>query len=235
MIYSYNLTKEQMWLMEAKSVITAKDAQALFDNHPRIVAGKNVMMQKYGCFAPRMVPNFKLACVRIKNEYVAEYKNSALKDLENKYVFIGILKEQSLLNELTFVWLPFCDRMYVVDEQPFEIIERPKLFSLKKKRCCFNIGNSSYDRGLYTNFRSHKVHKFLQKNLLKREFKLYRRKMVALADCAEITIYQDDNKFIKDCLQTYEPMWLLRNKPEKIDFSECLYSSEKPLSPCQDY
>lgn len=215
MIYSYDLTNEQTKLMKAKSVITAKDVQALVDNHPRIVAGKNVMMQKYGYLAPRMVPNFRLACVRIKNEYVAEYKNSVLKNLENKYVFIGVLKEQSLLNELTFVWLPLWDLFYVVDDQPFEIIERPKLFLNKKKVVYDFFSTISYDRGKGYCEVDNKNYPIVQRNYLKREFAIKRNRIAAVADLVNTQFDWVGFRVNESFTKSYEPMWLLRNEPEK--------------------
>lgn len=213
----------QLSLMRARETITTEDVKSVFNMEVSFYDGPL-------CRSPDFFEgSVKIAKIRAKNEFVepivSELSHKTLEKIENQYVFIGITNLPLDVTQTSFVWIPLSNVVFVFKGQPFEIIERPHWLKHKNNDvidCC--IGEFTYQRGTGYNELKNTKHKILQENHLRRKYKVYRHCIKAIEDILDIQILWDNSNMVNDFLlermhKTFEPMYLLRHKPEKISIN----------------
>ncbi|MBQ8870963.1 MAG: hypothetical protein IJ019_06275 [Alphaproteobacteria bacterium] len=208
--------EETLRLMRSKSVICPADVTKLFDRH--------IQSSYYGGPVkdyPTLYfeGSVKIAKIRAYDEYVPDIVDElgyeTLTDIESTPVFIGVTK---VYNEKcsTFVWVPLSPTVYVFKNEPFEVVQRPNLFVSKEVKE-FELNKLEYNRGFGYYEPENKSYPIVQKNTLYRKFKINRYNIEAVEDRVFSQIEWTGLTNNRESLNMwYDPMWLLRHKPEEI-------------------
>ena len=211
------ISSENLDLMQAKRVISPIDVVQLFNMQCSYYDGP---IKDYPTLT--FEGSVKIARIRAYDECVPGIVNSvgyeALAEIESTPVFIGVTKIYSK-KCTTFVWIPLSSTVYVFENNPFEFVKRPNIFTQNEVKE-FKFKQLEYKRGTGFYQPEGKKYEIVQKNTLYRKFKINRYSIEAVEDRVFAKIEwehrPDVAAFTEECNTCYEPMWLLRNKPEEI-------------------
>ena len=161
----------------------------------------------------------KVCKLKITDLSYVRMRDENLLDLEGEFAFV-------LNNEVgeTIVWPILSKMVYVFYENPFEL----KTFSWYRFMCV-TTHIITKDRELGHDWRLSGKPMVTQHDKGFRVFRVTTSKISAKQDYVESMLTWKDMDIVENCTRYYQPLWLLRNEPEKLK------PQKRALSPLPPY